>query len=225
MNPSPRLAALCLAASPLAAQELAPSDPGPLLGSLLDDELVAPDSVSVVPDPLLLAADPLEEVAETVDATGSEPQVESAAGPIGVRVEVEGGRADAESSEVRLLAPFPAKPLASPPDGWKLSQPESAPPFSKPVTLANGDTVHLTIRPHVLVPDDDGEQVFALSEPGYDPGQGYAQRDTIGAVLADSIAALDHNAQRLGEASRLLDELLTSLPAPAPTEEPEIVEP
>ncbi len=137
--------------------------------------------------------------------------------PEGVIVRVEPGIADAppfEASGVRLLAPFPAKPLFPPPAGWQLERPESVPPFIREVALDNGTRISLTIRPHLLVPQAEGDQAIAVSEPGYEAGLQYAQARTVGAILADSIERLDEDAVRLGEAIESLQQLLSSLPHP-----------
>ncbi|MEM1085040.1 MAG: hypothetical protein AAGI48_13090 [Verrucomicrobiota bacterium] len=223
---------LLIALTPaLLAQDIAPKDSerDPVLSALLEAEEEATASgpsvtVDLAPAPIL------EDSEAPVLVTGSPPpgadlNAEEPPTPeeiSGVRVEVEAGSSDARvnASEIRLLAPFPAKPLSRPPAGWKLIHPHNAPPFSKTVELANGNAVTLSIRPHVLVPDADGEQVFNLKEPGFDAAHHYAQKDTIGAILADSIMGLDENSDRLGEAAKRLDELLTSLPAPAPKASP-----
>ncbi|MGB1129375.1 MAG: hypothetical protein ACPG4K_04950, partial [Haloferula sp.] len=70
---------------------------------------------------------------------------------------------------------------------------------------------------HTLdVPTADGSNTFALSEPGFDSTEGYAQTKTVGAILADSIHQLDNQGKRLGAASRRLSELLDSLPHHVP---------
>jgi len=226
-------ALILLAAAPaLAAQDIAPKDSerDPVLSRLLEAEAEAArpavvvdlsanaDSEAVLvtgnlPDEI----DPDQAPADD-DATAPESDPE----PTGVRVEVRGGDSSARvhAREVKLLAPFPAKPLDSPPAGWRLVHPEDTPPFTQEVELANGRKLALSIRPHVLVPDADGAEVLDLQEPGYDPGLQYAQEHTVGAVLADSIHTLDENAGRLDQAARRLQELLDSLPAPEAVAEP-----
>lgn len=213
------------------AQDIAPKDSerDPVLSALLEAESAAAESgPSVTVN--LAAAPTLEEPEEPILVTGTPPndallekeQRPTTEEPSGVGVEVKAGSSNAnvDASNIKLLAPFPAKPLSSPPRGWKLVQPESVPPFSKKVELASGSSVTLSIRPHVLVPDADGDAVFGLREPGYNAADDYAQKDTIGAVLADSIMSLDSNSDRLNAAAKRLDELLTSLPAPAPKASP-----
>lgn len=144
---------------------------------------------------------------ETPEPTVPEPE--------GVVVRVEPGTAGSpavDPSKVKLLAPFAAKPLSLPPDGWRLEHPESVPPFVREVTLENGSRISLAIRPHLLVPDADGNRVIAVTEPGYEASLQYAQVGTVGAVLADSIERLDEDSLRLGEALGQLEQLLGSLP-------------
>jgi len=221
-------AAIALTAA-AAAQDIAPKDSerDPVLSALLEEQGEMPPPVLISPELAVPhSEDPdSEDAPDEDDARGpdDEPLAEEPPPPAelpGVRVEVEpGAESRHAASEVEIIAPFPAKPLSPAPVGWELEHPEHAPPFSKTVRLSGGSEITLSIRPHVLVPDADGAEVFALSEPGFDPELGYAQRDTVGAVLADSIHALDENADRLDEAARRLQELLNSLPA-APTAEP-----
>ena len=140
----------------------------------------------------------------------------------GIRIEVQGGQPNARipADDIDIVAPFPAKPLTNPPAGWRLAHPDSVPAVSQEVTLNNGTAVKLSIRPHVLVPDADGNEIFALREPGFDSAKGYAQTDTVGAILAESIHTLDDHTDRLAAASQRLSELLDSLPAAPPVAAP-----
>jgi hypothetical protein len=213
------------------SQDIAPKDSerDPVLSALLEAEAAAAVSgpsvtVNLTPTPIL------DEPEEPVLVTGSPPtdaMLEPEQPPTpeeasGVAVEVEAGSSNVHVDEthIKLLAPFPAKPLSTPPRGWKLVHPQDAPPFSKKVELASGSSVTLSIRPHVLVPDADGDEIFGVREPGFDAAANYAQKETIGAVLADSIMSLDAHSDRLNAAAKRLDELLTSLPAPAPKASP-----
>ena len=208
----------------IAAQDIAPKDSerDPVLSALLEAATSA-DPAPVQP-----------ELSDNASLDASSPTLVTGTPPIhidsepaqGVRVEVEAGSSTAsvDPSKIKLVAPFPAKPISAPPRGWKLVQPDDVPHVSKEVQLSGGTAVTLSIRPHVLIPEADGDQVFGLSEPGYRPEDQYAQKETIGAILADSIMSLDSQSERLDEAARRLDELLTSLPSPAseptPTDQP-----
>lgn len=202
-----------LLALPLAAQNIAPKDSerDPVLTALLEAE-----STSELPAVIVDLSSPL---------AGS--QALSIERPLprevrGVSVAVEPGSSTTpfKASEIKLLAPFPAKPLSNPPAGWKLVQPDQVPPIARQADLANGTQVPLSIRPHLLVPDADGENVLALLEPGYDPGLQYAQKHTMGSILADSIIGIDETSERLSAATERLEQLLSSLPAPAPRATP-----
>jgi hypothetical protein len=197
----------------LGAQDIASRDQerDPLLSELLAD-------------PAMTNSDPLswdESAAETPAPALEPPDEAMTPEPSGVEVMVSGGTGQrpVDPTEVKLLAPFPAKPLSAAPAGWQIVQPDDVPAFSKEVTLANGTTIDLAVRPHVLVPKADGSQVFALAEPGFDPTLGYAQDATVGAVLADAIRELDQTSKRLDQASGRLSELLNSLPAAPEPEE------
>jgi hypothetical protein len=228
---------ICLTGS-LFSQDIAPKDAerDPVLTALLEDsEFIEVANVELeggaaeTSEPVLVTGNPPsdakvihsdENYREPDELPAAEESPESTTEPKGVRVEVEGGTATStfRAEEIRLLAPFPAKPLANPPSGWQLEHPKDAPPLSKKVKLANGSELVLSIRPHVLVPSSDGSNVFSLSEPGYDASEGYSQTKTVGSILADSIHQLDEQGDRLGTAARRLSELLDSLPPDVPTD-------
>jgi hypothetical protein len=139
-----------------------------------------------------------------------------------VRVEnIQVGDGFVDPSKVKLIAPFPAKPLTAPPAGWHLKASASAPPFTREVELSPGKHIKLTIRPHLLVPDTDGTEVFVVSEPGFDPSLGYLQDATVGAILSKSIRQLDDDSKELGTVIDNLQQLLVSLPKPEPDPKPE----
>lgn len=141
---------------------------------------------------------------------------------LAVRVEkLHTGQGSINPAEVKLFAPFPAKPLAQPPAGWHLDASNTAPPFTREVELAPGTTITLTIRPHLLVPDADGANVFAIAEPGFDNKLGYAQTATVGANLSNTIRRLDEDSKQLGTAIDSLQQLLVSLPKAEPQPEPQ----
>lgn len=154
---------------------------------------------------------------DPADASVIDPEAEPKEPENGLAVRVEKlqtGKGAIDPSKVKLLAPFPAKPLAQPPAGWHLDASDSAPPFTREVELSPGSKVTLTIRPHLLVPDADGVEAFNISEPGYDNTLGYQQTETVGAILATSIRQLDDDSKHLGDAIDRLQQLLVSLPAP-----------
>lgn len=154
---------------------------------------------------------------ETVNAVAVDPQEEASVPENGLAVRVERlqtGPGTIDPSKVKLLAPFPAKPLAAAPAGWHLDSSETAPPFTREVEISPGTKITLNIRPHLLVPDADGAQVFSISEPGYDNSVGYLQTATVGAILSNSIRQLDEDSKQLGDAIDRLQQLLVSLPKP-----------
>lgn len=124
-----------------------------------------------------------------------------------------------DPATIKLLAPFPAKPLAAAPAGWHLEASGSAPPFTRKVELAPGSEVTLSVRPHLLVPDADGAEVFSIAEPGYEASLGYQQTATVGAVLSNAIQQLENDSKLLGTAIDSLQQLLISLPKPQPQPE------
>lgn len=133
-----------------------------------------------------------------------------------VRIEqIHTGKGPIEASQIKLRAPFPAKPIAHAPAGWCLNASNNAPIYRHDVQIAAGSKITLTIQPHVLIPDSDGRDVFRISEPGYEAALGYKQNSTIGAIVANSIRQLDEDTQKIGVAIDSLQQLLISLPKPA----------
>ena len=195
------------------------SERDPILSALLENgpELEPEDPNDSSSDPTNEDPDDSSDTAP-VDAITIEQLAELAKDTGGVKVEVIGGSTTEKvnAKDIKIVAPFPAKPLSREPRGWRLTHPRSAAVLTQNVDLPNGNSITLTIRPHVIVPDANGSDVFALNEPGYDHNKGYAQTDTVGSVLADSIHELDTHSDRLNAASQRLTELLDSLPSPAP---------
>ncbi len=241
MNTLRPLLACVVLAAPAFAQDIAPKDSerDSLLSIL--EEGASEDMPSVTVD-IRSTAEPLvpddagepvevkgklqeEEVADKEEESPARPEPEPDPEPEGVTVSVEpgSGSGPVDAKAVKLLAPFPAKPLAAPPAGWRLEHPKDLPAFTREVPLSNGARIQLSIRPHLLVPDADGAQVIAVSEPGFDPDKRYAQTSTTSAVLAASIESLDDDSRKMSEAIDRLGQLLGSLPAtqvapaPAPT--------
>lgn len=208
--------ALALASLPHAAAQAPPAGPP------TDDvvrEAISKFNVSRQP------TDPPEELNAATEAT--EPAAAQPPAPenppaesepsLTVKVEkLQLGEGPIDPQSVKLRAPFPAKPLAAIPAGWRLESPATAPPFLRTVELAPGASITLTIRPHLLVPDSDGATRFAITEPGLDPSLGYRQTHTVGAVLATSIRQLDADAKQLGDAIDQLQQLVMALPQPEP---------
>jgi len=140
---------------------------------------------------------------------------------LAVRVEkLQAGTGTIDPAQVKLLAPFPAKPLSPAPAGWSLQSSTTAPPFTRVVELTPGNTITLTVHPHVLVPAADGATVFNVSEPGFDATLGYHQTATVGAILAHSVRLLEDDSKDLGTAIDQLQQILVSLPKPPPAPEP-----
>lgn len=163
-------------------------------------------------------ADDEEDAGEALehDAPAKEEEPPAPPEPEGVTVNVEPGKDGAvkvDAAAVKLLAPFAAKPLFQAPAGWRLEHPDDVPAFVEKVPLANGTTISLSIRPHVLVPDSNGEDVLSVNEPGYDPALRYAQTGTMSAVLSASVERMEEDSLKMSEALERLGQLLGSLPA------------
>lgn len=164
--------------------------------------------------------EPVAKIPENPSTADSQEMLTELAAPqpgLEVRVEkLQTGKGLIDPKTIKLLAPFPAKPLASPPPGWHLVASESAPPFTRKVEIAAGSEITLTIRPHLLVPDSDGTKVFSISESGYEASLAYQQVSTVGAILSNSIRQLDEDSKHLGNAIDSLQQLLISLPKQEP---------
>lgn len=140
---------------------------------------------------------------------------------LSVRVErLQSGAAEIDPAKVKLLAPFPAKLLARPPEGWSIESSDSAPPFTREVELSPGKRITLSVRPHLLAAEADGSNVFQIAEPGYDASLGYLQNATVAAILSTSIRQLDNDSRQLGTVIEQLQQLLVSLPQTPNTPEP-----
>ena len=164
----------------------------------------------------------LSEIPVDPDAAQELPPAQPEAKGLEVRVEnLQAGKGDFKPESVRLLAPFPAKALDEAPKGWILESSGNVPPMQRQVQLAPGKTITLTIRPHVLVPDADNEQILAVAEPGFEASLGYQQSDTVSAVLSDSIQQLQEDSRRIGNAIDQLQQLIVSLPKPKPETNPD----
>lgn len=135
----------------------------------------------------------------------------------GLRVHVEAiqtGKGKFKTESVQLLRPFPPKPLHKAPEGWLLKESDAVPPTVRQVELAPGKSIALTIRPHILVPDADQDQILAVAEPGFEASLGYEQSNTISAVLTNSVQQLKEDQLQIGNAIDQLQQLIISLPKP-----------
>lgn len=172
-----------------------------------------------VPHPVLVTGKPPEH-AELVAEPETSPAPPKSEKGVKVKiVDVQGGKGPIDASQVKLLFPFPPKPLAAAPAGWAFDASGNAPAFLEEVELAPGSKLTLKIHPHVLIPVADGKEVFEVNEPGFDPSLGYQQVGTVGTILATSVAQLEEDSRQLGAAIDRLQELLTSLPSPEPESE------
>jgi hypothetical protein len=184
---------------------------------LENPDALSPDESDKPPEPPAPEPAPSEAEASAHEAPPATKPNEG----VTVRVEkLQTTSGPVDPAKVKLLAPFPAKPLSSIPSGWKLDANSSAPPFNREVEIAPGSKISLSIRPHVLVPETNGSSTFTVTEPGYQSELGYGQKDTVGAVLATSVRQLDDDSRQMGIAIDNLQQLLISLPSPAPVEPP-----
>jgi hypothetical protein len=226
---------LALAAPAVLAQDIAPKDSerDPVLSALTEGygEDVTDGAITAEPPSLVPDDDGTPVLVTGIPPAGAEIEEEMPAvpEPEGVTVQVEpgkGGTSKIDAAAVKLLAPFPAKPLFQPPSGWRLEHPQEVPAFVREVPLSNGTRISLSIRPHLLVPDADGENVLAVQEPGYDAALRYAQTGTMSAILSSSVERMEEDSRKLGDALDRLNQLLSSLPSPeAPPAAKEVTSP
>lgn len=154
---------------------------------------------------------------ELSEAETPEPPARPNEPGLEIRVEsIRQGTGILEPEKINLRASFPAKPLATPPSGWLMEKTEEAPAIKRDVELQPGTVISLDIKPHVLVPDSDGDQIFAINEPGFIAPDKYRQSQTVSAILAKSVIQLDEDAKQLGNALSELQQILSSLPASEP---------
>lgn len=150
-----------------------------------------------------------------VIATLMDPTTTKLENGLALRVEnLQAAKGPINPSQVKLSAPFPAKPLSPPPAGWHFDASETAPPFTREVEIAPGTRITLSVRPHLLIPDLDTAQVFSVPEPGYNSTLGYQQTATVGAILSNSLTQLGEQSKQLGTTLANLQQLLSSLPRP-----------
>ncbi len=182
-----------------------------------------PAGSELVPDKAVEAAK------KPVSSPEDIPSVNAGKPREGLSVHVEklkSGSGNIDPSKVKLLAPFPAKPLAPAPPGWLLQASENVPPFTREIELSDGKKITLSIRPHLLVPSIDGTTVFSVLEPGFDPSLAYQQNATVGAILSNSIIQLENDSKQMGVAIDKIQQILSSLPKSeitVPPSEPEPV--
>ena len=165
----------------------------------------------------ILADEPETDEPAAVDADEEDPAAGQSA-PHGPQVRVHSLRdttgTDVRAEDIEITTPFAAKPLGSPPAGWKLVSSPDATEFTENIEVAPGTWLTLSIRPHVLTPEADGHDVFHIAEPGFDPAHGYRQEATVGAAISSSLRQLEEDARVLGHVIDELEQILISLPRP-----------
>ena len=188
--------------------------------------VLPPPDESAPPQALANEENPQPSPAAEPDSTGdatnppATPPPPAATEPDGPGVKVESwsdSHGKTPPADLRLTAPFPAKPLRPAPAGWRIDRSTKTPAFVQEVELAPGKRISLSIQPHILVPDADGIQVFSVAEPGFRPEHGYQQEQTVGAILAHTILKLDDEAKKLNHALEELQQILVALPQDAGT--------
>lgn len=161
-------------------------------------------------------ADDDQSVADEGKTLGDAPEIQETADE-GIQIQVEkstsiSGNAS-DSGAIKIYTPWPAKPLATAPDGWQyVPAPTDLEDYKQKVKLSSGNTIDLSITPFVLEPVSDGVKAIRIAEPGYDPALQYAQKNTVGTMLKKSTMELEENEKHAARAISLLQQLLSSLP-------------
>jgi len=155
-------------------------------------------------------------VTDEKKSNGESPQIQQTADEgIQIQVERSTGISDAarKSGAIKVYSPWPAKPLAEAPAGWRyVPAPSEIEAYKQTVKLSSGNTIDLSITPFVLEPVNDGVKIISIAEPGYDPDLQYAQKNTLGTMLQKSTIELEENEKHAARAISLLQQLLSSLP-------------
>ncbi len=223
--------AICSSPFPAHAQ-IVTAEPDPVLNAISESSPHASPKTTAVPEnqaatspaaaeppsaAILVIGKPPAVEPPAVIATLMDPTTPKLENGLALRVEnLQAAKGPINPSQVKLSAPFPAKPLSPPPAGWHFDASETAPPFTREVEIAPGTRITLSIRPHLLIPDLDTAQVFSVPEPGYNSTLGYQQTATVGAILSNSLTQLGEQSKQLGTTLANLQQLLSSLPRPEP---------
>jgi len=158
-----------------------------------------------------------EDLAEALEALDDEPSEEEEDEVVekGIQVQIEkiAGKPVNGDGSVKVDAPWPAKPISTPPTGWKFALAgKGVEPFLTKVTLSNGSDVELSITPYILEPLSDGLTSIKITEPGYQAGVGYDEENTLGIMLQNSTKEIENHEKQTAQAIERLQQLLSSLP-------------
>lgn len=207
------LAPSVICASALCAQEVA-YEPTPDEKLLLHDE-VAPDAAAsdVISSDTAEGGESLGDESNLVEDTSKVQQTADE----GIQIQVErltgASHTENKTGTLKVYSPWPAKPLAEAPQGWRyVPAPQEIAAYKQTVKLSGGNTIDLSITPFVLEPVNDGVNIIRIEEPGYNPEQHYAQQNTVGTMLQNSAIELEENEKHTAKAIILMQQLLSSLP-------------
>ena len=158
-----------------------------------------------------------EDLAKALEALDDEPteEGEEEVSEEGIQVQIEkiAGKPVNGDGSVKVDAPWPAKPISTPPTGWRFAPAaKGVEPFLTKVTLSNGSDVELSITPYVLEPLADGLASIKITEPGYQAGVEYDKENTLGIMLQNSTKEIENHEKQTAQAIERLQQLLSSLP-------------
>jgi len=119
----------------------------------------------------------------------------------------EDSQASHTDGKIRLYMPYPPRTIDNLPPGWRLDAREDVPASTHKITLANGETIMLSVSPFVLVPINMTGAI-SLREP---------RSATTNTRLSDNLLhqaeALRNTNKQLQEALEILHQNLLSFPA------------
>lgn len=178
----------------------------------------APPLIPLIPIPESIKEKPLPELPnELKEKLLDEKEIQPTPPPAKVEQSVEPAVEAPETfikSAAKLQLPFLPKPIHPAPIGWTFRRmEENSRPWTTKLSLADGSTLNLEIRPFRLAVPSREEGAFTIVEPGFDPKQAYRQGKTLGALLTRYDLELEKTEAELDTLIKELDELLSSLPS------------
>ena len=211
---------MCMLNAQTAPKSTSPEDDTTSLLTMEDSKKNTPEEVGSVPEaksPESLVDEPKPEITADLDNSATKSAPTQVTADEGIQIQVEKSTAKSgvmnKPGAVKIYSPWPAKPISPAPAGWKfVPAPAGLAPFKTTVKLSSGNTVDLSVTPFVLVPISDGLNAIRIAEPGYDPAQQYAQKETVGTMLQNSTTEIENNEKQAAAAIMQLQQLLSSLP-------------
>ncbi len=104
------------------------------------------------------------------------------------------------AQEEKILEPYPAKPTAEPPKGWKIQLLKNSKVENK-TEIAPGKEINISVEAYKLEPVAlDNEPFLVINDPFYNPLLKNAQEKTLGAAItkfSEESIGLQKNLERV----------------------------